>query len=96
MHSGFVVALVTVHMIVKFVPMVTVFMFFCYQGNCVSVLMGILRQMTETHYRQYIQEFPYSIDLRDFLMEILMLFQVLVSNPVYPSDWMDMIMLQNR
>jgi len=32
----------------------------------------------------------------DFLMEILMVFEDLVTNNVYPMDWSEMIMLQNR
>ena len=57
---------------------------------------AILRQMTEYHYMQYLQGFPNLIDLIDFLMEILMVFRDLLSVNVYPSDWNEMIMLQNR
>lgn len=52
--------------------------------------------MTDRHYKMYMEEFSYTIDLRDFLMEILILFRVLVENTVFPSDWVEMIMLQNR
>ncbi|BFY99041.1 hypothetical protein BsWGS_02080 [Bradybaena similaris] len=64
-------------------------------GNCVSVMIGLLRQMTDTHYRTYIQSFPTSFDLMDFLMEILCVFQDMVHRNVYPSDWLEMIMVQN-
>ena len=57
---------------------------------------SILRQMSDIHYTQYIDHFHTCIDLMDFLMEILMTFKDLVSNNVYPPDWNDMIMLQNR
>ena len=57
---------------------------------------SILRQMSDIHYTQYINHFHTSTDLMDFLMEILMTFKDLVSNNVYPVDWNDMIMLQNR
>lgn len=63
--------------------------------SCVSVLLSILRQMTDRHYKMYMEDFPYTIDLRDFLMEILILFRVLVENIVFPLDWVEMIMLQN-
>lgn len=58
----------------------------------------MLRQMKELHFSQYMdmEEFVFLIDLRDFLMEILMLFLDLVSNNVFPPDWMEMIMLENR
>ena len=68
------------------------------QIKCVCVLLGMLRQMKEIHYTQYMEmeEFAFPIDLRDFLMEILMLFLDLVCNNVFPGDWMEMIMLENR
>lgn len=34
--------------------------------------------------------------LQDFLMESFMLFMDLIGKHVYPSDWMAMIMVQNR
>ncbi|XP_012257396.2 dedicator of cytokinesis protein 1 isoform X1 [Athalia rosae] len=64
-------------------------------GNLVSVMLAIFRQMTEPHYDIYINHFGTSYDLLDFLMEILQVFKDLVSNSVFPSDWCEMIMLQN-
>ncbi|XP_013378716.1 LOW QUALITY PROTEIN: dedicator of cytokinesis protein 1-like [Lingula anatina] len=64
-------------------------------GNYVALMTAMLRQMTEHHYVQYINHFPTLIDLTDFLMEILMVFRDLVSKNVYPSDWNEMIMMQN-
>ena len=57
---------------------------------------AMLRQMTEFHYVQYINSFPTDTDLLDFLVEILMMFRDLVTRNVYPADWNEMIMLQNR
>ncbi len=57
---------------------------------------SILRQMSDIHYTQYISHFHTITDLMDFLMEILMTFKDLVINNVFPRDWNDMIMLQNR
>ena len=57
---------------------------------------SILRQMTDSHYQRYIDHFPTTIDLTDFLMEILMVFRNLVNSNVFPNDWNEMIMLQNR
>uniref|UniRef100_A0A4W6EJ81 Dedicator of cytokinesis 2 n=1 Tax=Lates calcarifer TaxID=8187 RepID=A0A4W6EJ81_LATCA len=37
-----------------------------------------------------------SISLQDFLMESFLLFKDLIGKHVYPSDWMAMIMVQNR
>jgi dedicator of cytokinesis protein 1 len=62
----------------------------------VGVMVAILRQMSEPHYQAYITSFNTPFDLLDFLMEILMVFRDLVGRSVYPPDWMEMIMLQNR
>ena len=61
-----------------------------------AVLLSILRQMTETHYNAYINKFIMLSDMEDFLMEIMMLFQNLITSSVFQPDWMEMIMLQNR
>ncbi len=39
---------------------------------------------------------PLPISLQDFLMESFLLFKDLIGKHVYPSDWMAMIMVQNR
>lgn len=59
-------------------------------------MISIFRQMTASHFEVYIGHFVTSTDLLDFLMEILLVFKDLVSKPVYPTDWCEMIMLQNR
>ena len=61
-----------------------------------AVLLNILRQMTDTHYNNYIVKFGILSDLEDFLMEIMMLFQNLIQDSVYQKDWMEMIMMQNK
>ncbi|KAK9873197.1 hypothetical protein WA026_021430 [Henosepilachna vigintioctopunctata] len=66
-----------------------------HDGNLVAIMIDIFRQMTETHYTNYINQFQTRYDILDFLMEILVVFQELVSNPVFPNDWCEMIMLQN-
>jgi len=59
-------------------------------------MLDIFRQMTSAHYEAYIERFHTDLDKLDFLMEILVVFKELVgSNSVFPSDWCDMIMLQN-
>uniref|UniRef100_A0A182ID12 Signaling protein n=1 Tax=Anopheles arabiensis TaxID=7173 RepID=A0A182ID12_ANOAR len=64
-------------------------------GNLVAIMLGIFRSMTEAHYQCYVRSFLTSYDLLDFLTEILLVFQELVSKPVFPIDWLDMIMHQN-
>lgn len=64
-------------------------------GNLVAIMLGIFRSMQSVHYTVYVTNFATRIDLQDFFTEILMVFRDLVSKPVFPSDWMDMIMHQN-
>lgn len=61
-----------------------------------AVMISIFRQMAAHHFEVYIGHFVTNTDLLDFLMEILLVFKDLVSKPVYPKDWCEMIMLQNR
>ncbi|XP_031352316.1 dedicator of cytokinesis protein 1-like isoform X2 [Photinus pyralis] len=66
-----------------------------YSGNLVAIMIDIFRQMTDYHYDKYIGQFGTRTDILDFLMEILLVFKELVNQSVFPSDWCDMIMLQN-
>ena len=67
-----------------------------FQANAVATLTSMLRQMTETHYKRYLEQFDIPIDLQDFLLEILLTLKDLVVHNVFPADWNEMIMLQNR
>lgn len=64
-------------------------------GNLVAIMLGIFRTMKAVHYQAYVNNFLTSFDLLDFLTEILLVFKELVSKPVFPPDWLDMIMHQN-
>lgn len=64
-------------------------------GNLVAIMLAIFRNMKETHYKMYVNHFNTRFDLQDFLTEILLVFKELVSKPVFPPDWLDMIMHQN-
>ncbi|XP_016426510.1 dedicator of cytokinesis protein 2-like [Sinocyclocheilus rhinocerous] len=57
---------------------------------------AILSQMDDRHYSRYIETFSGTTDLVDFLMETFLLFKDLIGKHVYPSDWVTMIMVQNR
>ncbi|RXN28397.1 dedicator of cytokinesis 2 [Labeo rohita] len=52
--------------------------------------------MDDRHYSRYIETFSGTTDLVDFLMETFLLFKDLIGKHVYPSDWVTMIMVQNR
>ncbi|XP_031549558.1 dedicator of cytokinesis protein 1-like [Actinia tenebrosa] len=64
-------------------------------GNYVACLTAMLQLMDEEHYRKYVNNFMSKEELRDFLVELFLLFGEFVSNNVYPRDWMVMTMVQN-
>lgn len=66
-----------------------------HKATCAAVLTGVLRQMDESHFKHYMSHFETAFDLIDFLMEILMIFEDLVTRSVFSVDWSEMIMLQN-
>ncbi|KAM4621829.1 LOW QUALITY PROTEIN: dedicator of cytokinesis 2 [Polymixia lowei] len=65
-------------------------------SRVVACMTAILSQMDDRHYTIYIETFTGTSDLVDFLMETFLLFKDLIGKHVYPSDWMAMIMVQNR
>ncbi|KAL6474053.1 hypothetical protein MHYP_G00176140 [Metynnis hypsauchen] len=65
-------------------------------SRVVACMTAILSQMDDQHYSSYIETFSGTSDLVDFLMETFMLFKDLIGKHVYPSDWVTMIMVQNR
>lgn len=64
-------------------------------GNYVACLIAMLQLMDEKHYQKYVLHFPSDQDLLDFLMELFLLFRELLSNNIFPKDWMVMTMVQN-
>uniref|UniRef100_A0A6Q2ZKA2 Dedicator of cytokinesis 2 n=1 Tax=Esox lucius TaxID=8010 RepID=A0A6Q2ZKA2_ESOLU len=65
-------------------------------SRVVACMTAILSQMDDRHYTLYLETFSGTRDLVDFLMETFMMFMDLIGKHVYPSDWMAMIMVQNR
>uniref|UniRef100_A0A3Q1IG54 Dedicator of cytokinesis 2 n=1 Tax=Anabas testudineus TaxID=64144 RepID=A0A3Q1IG54_ANATE len=65
-------------------------------SRVVACMTAILSEMDDHHYAKYIETFGGTTDLVDFLMESFLLFKDLIGKHVYPSDWMAMIMVQNR
>uniref|UniRef100_A0A4W4F8G9 Dedicator of cytokinesis 2 n=1 Tax=Electrophorus electricus TaxID=8005 RepID=A0A4W4F8G9_ELEEL len=65
-------------------------------SRVVACMTAILSQMDDQHYSTYIETFSGTSDLVDFLMETFLLFKDLIGKHVYPSDWVTMIMVQNR
>ncbi|ELR44676.1 hypothetical protein M91_20028, partial [Bos mutus] len=66
------------------------------QSHFVACMTAVLNQMGDQHYSFYIETFPTSSELVDFLMETFIMFKDLIGKNVYPADWVAMSMVQNR
>lgn len=61
-------------------------------SSLVSVLLGILQQLDESHYTYLFDELVASGELKDFLHKCLLVFKELLTNDwqVFPTDWLVM------
>ena len=74
------------------------------QQDLTTIMISMLRQMSEDQYRLYMSLIPESSgdghtshqNLVDFLAEILLVFKDLIKECVYSPDWNEMIMMQNK
>ncbi|KRG01267.1 dedicator of cytokinesis protein 1 isoform X1 [Drosophila mojavensis] len=67
-------------------------------GQFFAIMLGILQRLDAQHYKYFVNDLHQHGELKDFVIEILLVFEELVSphqKPVFPRDWMDMIMHQN-
>ncbi|KAH8278766.1 hypothetical protein KR018_008948, partial [Drosophila ironensis] len=67
-------------------------------GKFFAIMLGILQRMDARHYEYFVKDLHQHGELKDFVIEILLVFEQLVSpvqKAVFPRDWMDMIMHQN-
>lgn len=67
-----------------------------FQAYLVAVMIDVFRQMTDSHYEEYIERFATRIDILDFLMEILTVFQNLLDDSAFPRDWCEIVLVQNN
>ncbi|KXJ18384.1 Dedicator of cytokinesis protein 2 [Exaiptasia diaphana] len=62
----------------------------------VACLTAMFQLMNADHFQKYMSNFSSLELLRDFLIELFLLFRDFVSCNVYPKDWVVMLMQQNR
>ncbi|GCB63664.1 hypothetical protein scyTo_0013231, partial [Scyliorhinus torazame] len=65
-------------------------------GEYVTCLLSLLRQMTDNHYQQLLDNFQSKEELKDFLLKIFCVFRNLMKLSVYPRDWMVMRLLTSN
>ncbi|CAB3409227.1 unnamed protein product [Caenorhabditis bovis] len=66
------------------------------RGHFFSVILALLDKMSAQMFGEYVEEMPFDIDKRDFLMEMVLMIRDLLNRNAFPATWRDMIMLQNK
>ncbi|XP_025127729.2 dedicator of cytokinesis protein 3 isoform X9 [Bubalus bubalis] len=66
------------------------------QGEYVSCLLSLLRQMCDTHYQHLLDNFQSKDELKEFLLKIFCVFRNLMKMSVFPRDWMVMRLLTSN
>uniref|UniRef100_A0A8D2QK62 Dedicator of cytokinesis 3 n=1 Tax=Zonotrichia albicollis TaxID=44394 RepID=A0A8D2QK62_ZONAL len=69
------------------------------QGEYVSCLLSLLRQMSDTHFQHLLDNFQSKDELKvrkDFLLKIFCVFRNLMKMSVFPRDWMVMRLLTSN
>lgn len=61
-----------------------------------AVLTNLLWIMTEEHYQRYLKEFSGNKELKDFLVNVFVVFTEIVKRGIFLKDWIVIIVLGNR
>lgn len=60
------------------------------------MLTNLLWIMKEEHYQRYLKEFTSNKELKNFLMNVFVVFTEIVKNGIFLKDWIVIIVLGNR
>uniref|UniRef100_A0A8D3BXZ6 Dedicator of cytokinesis 3 n=1 Tax=Scophthalmus maximus TaxID=52904 RepID=A0A8D3BXZ6_SCOMX len=66
------------------------------QGEYVSCLLSLLRQMTEIHFHHLLNNFHSKEELKEFLLKIFCVFRNLMKLTIFPRDWSVMRLLTSH
>ena len=75
---------------------ISIYFFALFQRHFLSVLTNLLRIMTEEHYQRFLKEFSSNKELKDFLMNVSVVFTEIVKRGIFLKDWIVIIVLGNR
>uniref|UniRef100_A0A8D2ZVG5 Dedicator of cytokinesis 3 n=1 Tax=Scophthalmus maximus TaxID=52904 RepID=A0A8D2ZVG5_SCOMX len=67
-----------------------------WQGEYVSCLLSLLRQMTDIHFQHLMDNFQSKEELKEFLLKILCVFRNLMKLSIFPRDWNVMRLLTSN
>ena len=60
------------------------------------MLTNLLWIMTEEHYQRFLKEFSSNKELKDFLVNVFVVFTEIVKHGIFLKDWIVIIVLGNR
>uniref|UniRef100_A0A8C8CBE8 Dedicator of cytokinesis 3 n=1 Tax=Oncorhynchus tshawytscha TaxID=74940 RepID=A0A8C8CBE8_ONCTS len=66
------------------------------EGEYVSCLLSLLRQMSEIHFQHLLDNFQSKEELKEFLLKIFCVFRNLMKLSVFPRDWNVMRLLTSK
>uniref|UniRef100_A0A8C7S5S2 Dedicator of cytokinesis 3 n=1 Tax=Oncorhynchus mykiss TaxID=8022 RepID=A0A8C7S5S2_ONCMY len=66
------------------------------QGEYVSTLLSLLRQMSEIHFHHLLNNFHSKEELKEFLLKIFCVFRNLMKLTIFPRDWSVMRLLTSH
>uniref|UniRef100_A0A7N6AAR4 Dedicator of cytokinesis 3 n=1 Tax=Anabas testudineus TaxID=64144 RepID=A0A7N6AAR4_ANATE len=67
-----------------------------WQGEYVSCLLSLLRQMTDIHFQHLMENFQSKEEVKEFLLKILCVFRNLMKLSIFPRDWNVMRLLTSN
>uniref|UniRef100_A0AAY4C035 Dedicator of cytokinesis 3 n=1 Tax=Denticeps clupeoides TaxID=299321 RepID=A0AAY4C035_9TELE len=67
-----------------------------WQGEYVSCLLSLLRQMTDIHFQHLLDNFQSKEELKEFLLKIFCVFRNLMKLSIFPRDWNVMRLLSSN
>uniref|UniRef100_G3N402 Dedicator of cytokinesis 3 n=1 Tax=Gasterosteus aculeatus aculeatus TaxID=481459 RepID=G3N402_GASAC len=68
----------------------------CWQGEYVSCLLSLLRQMTDVHFQHLMENFQSKEELKEFFLKVLSVFRNLMKLSIFPRDWNVMRLLTSN
>ncbi|XP_065059429.1 dedicator of cytokinesis protein 3-like isoform X2 [Rhopilema esculentum] len=66
------------------------------RGLTVACLIGLLKLMEDQHFNELLASYDDKKSLKEFLMKIMVAFQVLLSQDVFPEDWFVLRIVSNN
>uniref|UniRef100_A0AAY4BZW4 Dedicator of cytokinesis 3 n=1 Tax=Denticeps clupeoides TaxID=299321 RepID=A0AAY4BZW4_9TELE len=80
-------SLVNTHIHLSSTSVTEICLYSDWQGEYVSCLLSLLRQMTDIHFQHLLDNFQSKEELKEFLLKIFCVFRNLMKLSIFPRDW---------